>query len=794
MSSYLSQELAAVLRFPIYWNRDPSKWGSVCDWDIFLIKQLPGVNKHAAHDSLAGELETLASRLQQENSAYKHVLAMKKGLEWGSAVGTVAIRVFRRHKHNPAAAGRATLSQMASCWFAGSGEVLLVRAAGTVVIRVFRRHKHNPAAAGRATLSQMASCWFAGSGEVLLVRAAALPCGCWSSDFVADGKLLVYRKWGSAVGTVVIRVFRRHKHNPAAAGRATLLQMASCWFAGSGEVLLVRAAALPCGCWSSDFVADGKLLVCQKWGSAVGTMAWIIGYIMAISHFIYNNCDKDPMNIPLWEEQSHTLETSAFRGRIELGNLETTTFTTRTASYLPQEEDSNKRKRKSRHDAEEEEDDDNEEEEEDYDDDDDDDSEEDVEEVRERSKSCELKPIPSSTPPLFSNHGLWAAFKLSFSGMELDEKWTLKSGRAVEDIMFAYGVKLKEEKHALVHSWIFDLSDTRLQGLFTKEEWEEVKTYNMPKILKVPKELAKHMVSYATVDVRVLRKKVLQSWLDPEVEYDPVKHGVFQYIHVVYERLCTWYEQNPCPLEERHLENWYNINLWSVIFDRCFEQLGVVVCIRGESCSIANSERKNETRTSSVRKKIGRRVDGIFRECNGRNEFGAIEVAKEFDGQTSTKWLKESFKISKVMHDMLIQLAGAVKNDPSRVRQLRTVGWLHFGPYGQMLEMDCANSRVCRLVRRKLHHVGQGLNRDEIAATLALLTAVLQSRYIIEEVYDIIKKPEDLNEESLLNIIDETGSSLESPKCTTLSLLPSMPTPKKKTMLHRIDGGVAKSK
>ena len=38
-------------------------------------------------------------------------------------------------------------------------------------------------------------------------------------------------------------------------------------------------------------------------------------------------------------------------------------------------------------------------------------------------------------------------------------------------------------------------------------------------------------------DVEALRNKVLQSWLDPDVKYDPEKHGLFQYIHAVYERL-----------------------------------------------------------------------------------------------------------------------------------------------------------------------------------------------------------------------------------------------------------------
>ncbi|RUS22045.1 hypothetical protein BC937DRAFT_90577, partial [Endogone sp. FLAS-F59071] len=65
-------------------------------------------------------------------------------------------------------------------------------------------------------------------------------------------------------------------------------------------------------------------------------------------------------------------------------------------------------------------------------------------------------------------------------------------------------------------------------------------------------------------------------------------------------------------------------------------------------------------------------------ERNGKNEFGLIEASKEFDGTTSTKWLKESFKTPKVMHDMLVQPVHAAKNDPSSVRQLRTVGVVAF--------------------------------------------------------------------------------------------------------------------
>ena len=50
-------------------------------------------------------------------------------------------------------------------------------------------------------------------------------------------------------------------------------------------------------------------------------------------------------------------------------------------------------------------------------------------------------------PMSFSNNSLRVQFKSSFKKMRSREKWILKSGRLVEDIMFAYGMKLKEERY-----------------------------------------------------------------------------------------------------------------------------------------------------------------------------------------------------------------------------------------------------------------------------------------------------------------------------------------------------------
>ncbi|CAB4479116.1 unnamed protein product [Rhizophagus irregularis] len=178
------------------------------------------------------------------------------------------------------------------------------------------------------------------------------------------------------------------------------------------------------------------------------------------------------------------------------------------------------------------------------------------------------------------------------------------------------------------------------------------------------------MVSYAENDLRALQKKVLRSWINPDDEYDPVKHGDFQYIHTVYER---------------------------------FWRLSLAL---GESRARLQALKKKD-RNLDKRKEMGRRNDGTICERNGRCKFRLVEAAKKFE-ENSTKWLKESFKTPKIMHDMLVQLMSVVKND-DRAKKLQTVGWLHFGLYAQTLEMDCANGYVCRLIRWELRKVGKGL-------------------------------------------------------------------------------------
>jgi hypothetical protein len=64
---------------------------------------------------------------------------------------------------------------------------------------------------------------------------------------------------------------------------------------------------------------------------------------------------------------------------------------------------------------------------------------------------------------------------------------------------------------------------------------------------------------------------------------------------------------------------------------------------RGESCSIASSDRKRSQQRSTdsrERRKMDRKSDAILRTItNGRRlEFGATEAGRVFEGEFASKW------------------------------------------------------------------------------------------------------------------------------------------------------------
>lgn len=94
--------------------------------------------------------------------------------------------------------------------------------------------------------------------------------------------------------------------------------------------------------------------------------------------------------------------------------------------------------------------------------------------------------------------------------------------------------------------------------------------------------------------------------------------------------------------------------------------------------------RKNRGRTKTGkenRSKLGRRLDAIIRDDgDSPYEYGGIEVAGTFTGDTSTKWLTDRLKLAKALHDMLSRLHHHVKENDI-AKELQVVGLLNSGKF-----------------------------------------------------------------------------------------------------------------
>jgi hypothetical protein len=90
---------------------------------------------------------------------------------------------------------------------------------------------------------------------------------------------------------------------------------------------------------------------------------------------------------------------------------------------------------------------------------------------------------------------------------------------------------------------------------------------------------------------------------------------------------------------------------------------------------------RNDRRKSAEEKKLlGARCDGIARVVGSPEEFAASEEAQSWDGDTSTKYLRDGgLKLPKVMHAMLCQKIKKYNLGMVRSNQIEIIGLLHSG-------------------------------------------------------------------------------------------------------------------
>ncbi|CAG8502776.1 32845_t:CDS:10 [Gigaspora margarita] len=341
--------------------------------------------------------------------------------------------------------------------------------------------------------------------------------------------------------------------------------------------------------------------------------------------------------------------------------------------------------------------------------------------------------IEDPSPPLIPSQ--LKDFHECFANMSKAHKWFLASGKCVENTIFEHCKELTNE--SLLHSWIIDLDDQEAKELFTTEEWNEIR--HEVQLPKVNETFVKSMMRFSNIKTtRELREVLAISFLKKDDPYSREDHFDAEWAEIVMRKFLTYYEDPNDPLKRTHLESWYDINLWSQIVDH-----GLSDIFGMEVVSEAVSARKNRKRARMryrkvPRKKIGYKMDGIFRTYINNIEYGAIEVAKKYE---QTKLLGDGFKLSKAMHDIFVCLCQRVDNRETIVRKLRIPGMLHLGLKSQVLQMSSPKGYVTILKRDKLLEVPNTVG--EIRNLIKVLASVWKMKKLITDTMKIVLTPQE---------------------------------------------------
>ncbi|CAG8591666.1 6887_t:CDS:2 [Ambispora gerdemannii] len=365
----------------------------------------------------------------------------------------------------------------------------------------------------------------------------------------------------------------------------------------------------------------------------------------------------------------------------------------------------------------------------------------------------------------------------TIEGMKKEKKWYLTSGKCVEDELYAFGIQCRFEH--LAHSFIIDPDDETYikNNIFTSEELSEICDTEAKNLPEMSIELLKYISSFrmkTTKDLRVALD-VRQDWEGEN--FDRINHFDFDWVKNTIYNLLLEFESDT--LQQKHLEAWHNVHIWSFI-DKCFNELKGVDIARGESCSLASSKRKNNKRViqgviKTTRKAIGRRGDLILRK--GSYEYGASEVGKDYEGDNGTKLLKErGLKSSKMLKDMIVDLGKFVEWETNKLRQFELVSFIHAGLYMILLRMDVPAGYICRVTRSDTLQVPTNVNQFEKALKCLVLT--WKAKMIICKTIDVV---EEMCDDDILEDLQGAGTR----KHKDLTILPNcVMTPQKKRMAN----------
>jgi len=204
-----------------------------------------------------------------------------------------------------------------------------------------------------------------------------------------------------------------------------------------------------------------------------------------------------------------------------------------------------------------------------------------------------------------------------------------------------------------------------------------------------------------------------------------------------------------------------------LFIDRAFENIEGVEVIRGESCSLASSSRKNRNRnvasmSSTPRKAMGRRGDLIIR-CMSR-EYGCGEAGNLYAGYNGTKILRErGLKTPKMMKDQFDDLCIHMGSKEKEVRKLETIGFIHAGLSVLLLRLDSPAGYIGRISRSKMLTIPSTIGEFG-KGVLPVIMLAWKAKKIVSNVIEMMNQNDDDNPLQALQKSCDNNSLLSPPR------------------------------
>jgi hypothetical protein len=115
-----------------------------------------------------------------------------------------------------------------------------------------------------------------------------------------------------------------------------------------------------------------------------------------------------------------------------------------------------------------------------------------------------LDSTPSSEGDSTSDDDIDVEFRCAYESFTEEQKWRLRTGRTVEDVL--YKAYRKDPTSTIAArsagNWVVDLDNDNMRRLFTAAEWEEV-TAGLPKLPPVNEDLVGYLSRFFDVCMTV---------------------------------------------------------------------------------------------------------------------------------------------------------------------------------------------------------------------------------------------------------------------------------------------------